>query len=382
MKAFVALCRRYAKGGTYNFCDSDGRPSIMEGIEPGHDAFYPKEMRDRRGPTGRTEVEVYGKYENGVPQRFALEEGRIAVSPFKQLYDSSSPSFKRKLAVALNESLGVMHPIQKFVNKAVDDYDGLYRAVHEVLNRCSDNQLGDQFEMEVNDSESDRLSDVSAVKEYFNNLVENGWVDLDRATMLDDRYCAFKTVHFVYPYVGGGTKEFEISGMCVSDLRFGTPVTRMERRGVGDDDTFVFAGEGEADMRRVPALHDSFKSIFEGTALPDSAGDSTKEALVNIVIRDTEANLYRVRGLRPADGESLTDYRARFDEALGAGLERCLKKTQELARSVPGFRDAYFDAVVKSDPLLRERFGKELEKVTAMAAAPLKERKAFKFKIN
>ncbi|MBO6247793.1 MAG: hypothetical protein J6N54_03160 [Bacteroidales bacterium] len=149
-----------------------------------------------------------------------------------------------------------------------------------VLFHVGNGQVVDDFllihdQSDLNDSESLSL---------FLDYCSDSQVKFDRVHVIDDRYMGFNTEHFVYPYVGGGTKEFTIQGVCVTDVRQGVDISRMADVGLGDDSTLVYAGrDSEVDGRRISALHREL--------LPAYGGD---EAAVLKALCKTEETMYPV----------------------------------------------------------------------------------------
>ncbi|MBR1434046.1 MAG: hypothetical protein IJ584_02915 [Bacteroidales bacterium] len=129
-----------------------------------------------------------------------------------------------------------------------------------ILLHAGRGQAVDEFVIAGDLPESrDQLSAMQRFRLY----VEEGKVDFSRIHRIDGRYFGFETEHSVYPYVGYGTREYMIPGVCVSDVLQGVDISPLRERGIGDDSTLVFAGrDAVRDGRRVSAMHDSLLPLY------------------------------------------------------------------------------------------------------------------------
>ena len=328
--AFVALCE-CAEGGVYHVSPSERRMCIRSRLpEPGYFSLVPERLSVARIERDFVDVRLVGKYRQefyddkpyGPSECVTL--GRD-LSAWLELYDSSSARFKRSLAYALNASRGVEHPVMAFV-KGLEDGEQRFRAMRTVLLNCGENELVDDF------TDVAMTGELSRQGEYdlFLSYVKDGFVDLDRAHLVNDRYCAFETVHEVYPYVPGPKRAFEIPGTCVSDMLQGRMATGVARGGVGDDETTVdAAGDLGVAARRVVMLHDSFMDLLASEGVPGEKQE--KECLY--YVRTTEEAVFSLRNRMP-DG--------RFEGALSRVVSEASPKLRHFAAR---HGDAYAGAV-------------------------------------
>ena len=137
-----------------------------------------------------------------------------------------------------------------------------YNAMVTVLLHAGKGQAVDEFTLADSGPEfSDGLDPEQRFREY----VRQGRVDFSRVHQIDGRFFGFNTEHSVFPYVGSGTREYLIPGVCVSDVRQGRDISRMADVGIGDDSTMVYAGKDPVvDGKRVAALHDRVLPMFKG----------------------------------------------------------------------------------------------------------------------
>lgn len=125
---------------------------------------------------------------------------------------------------------------------------------------------------------------------FRDDYLRKGRIDFDRVHQIDDRFFGFETKHYVYPYVGYGTKEFEIGGVCVSDVRQGRNVSRMADVGIGDDSTWVYAGKNPIeDGRRVAGMYKRLLPMFKGD-----------ESRTVTFIEKAEESMYSVFNKKPS----------------------------------------------------------------------------------
>jgi hypothetical protein len=317
--AFVALCEG-AEGGVYHVSPSERRMCIRSRLpEPGYFSLVPKRFSVARIGRDFVDVRVVGKYrqESYDDKPYGPSEcvtlGR-ELSAWQELYDSSSVRFKRSLAFALNRSRGVEHPVMGFIN-GLEDGEQRFRAMRTVLLNCGENELVDDF------TDVAMTGELSWQGEYdlFLSYVKDGFVDLDRAHLVNDRYCAFETVHEVYPYVPGPKRAYEIPGTCVSDMLQGRMVTGVARGGLGDDETTVYAaGDLGAAARRVVMLHDSFMDLLASEGVPVEKRE--KECLY--YVRATEEAVFSLRSRMP-DG--------RFEGGLSKAVSEASPKLRQFA---------------------------------------------------
>ena len=232
------------------------------------------------------------------------------------------------------------HPIISFI-KSIEDPKERINAISTVLEHCGKEQYYENWDMQMEDfyqKENPTLEDAAEKSmSLFLEGEAKSRVELDRARLIDDRFCSFETVHYCYPYVGYGTREYEIPGYCVADLRLGRTYTRMTEAGVGDDTTLVYAGKSGVDEVRIKKMHDGLLPLMQ-----------KDEALVSRA-------MVQVESMRTLD--MWTPRREFTSESLRESLTERLSKVLDQGADINAVVDVVFDAMVSSDRRLGALLG-------------------------
>ena len=226
-------------------------------------------------------------------------------------------------------------------------------ALRRVVLNCADDDLVDKYDDLVGSLKVYSDKGWLALFKEFQADVDRGLIDLSRAHVVDDRYCAFDTVGYVYPTVPEGTREYAVTGMVVCDMVDGHTLSRLVMRGIGDDVTPMYDGRSAAvDGVRAHYLYGAF------AAVPGYEDDAHR------YVKMTEDYLYPCFRLNRQHDESEADFKERFcaefyralarlDGSVFSGesskverhLFRCFCRDHHNAVLA-----AVYDAVVFSDP--------------------------------
>lgn len=335
--AFVARCRREADG-VVTLGPGAGHVTVSRNLPDGehHGPLLVRTIALKSFERGVESVSVTGRHERSSSAgSYYLGEHRTA---FEDMYATCSPTFRRSLAVALNRERGLVHPVEELAASL----EGPER-LHAML--CVISFAGPRQEAD----EDDFILFVDhpfgkGPDSLFREAVDSGRVDLDRCHLVDGRFCAFDTVHCVHPYVGDGTREYGIPGLCVADLRMGKVLTRTAVVGVGDDVTRVYAGrDAGIDGRRVSLMYRSFRQLV---------GDD-KSALR--MVSRVEHHYYPLFSLERGEDEGEDAYKRRFRREfrrLAADSPLSSKYVRTSFDMDSRYLAAVYDAVVFSDPEL------------------------------